>query len=1585
MADKVASSLADDGALLAGRYRYLRELGRGGTGRVLLALDTLAQDAPRALKVVGHADAERLAWERELLGRIAHPAVARVYGLLRVEAAAPPPFGLSAGSLVMIEERAPGRPASEVARALTAEARLEFALAVCAAAARGLSAIHALGFVHGDVKPQNLISPDDGGAAKLVDLGLARPFGFAPGAGGTLAYLAPEALLGERSVATDLYALGVCMLNLLEPTLEGEEASRTESTSPASLRWQMRLDPRERARQRIDLPADVSALLEALLAQDASLRPSSARELGLRLAMALGQDAESGARPSPIERAARLGVLPAVGLEAASDELARAIEGGGLVVLWGARGSGRDRVLKEALTRLERERWARSAASLVLERASALPSVATPGRVLVIDDAEAVSLEDARAFVEASLLGPARDAPSALLLVRCGPLAGADVEVNVAPLADSDFAALAHAALERTPDARLLRTLRQTSASLAGRLISLLAEAARRELPQARVGELLEGLTELPELGVLPPEARALAESLSVAGGRLDASAISAEGMPALVAAGLASLDESGLVLRPDVCERVYDEMASDHRQARARALVPGLKALPGRAFVQACLGEHDEAERGLVRAITTLRERGQSSRAATLAELACRRLGDGREALLLAHVDALRALADYPRALARLGQRTQPAAVLARGRVLRLMGRGAEARAAFERLTDEDAPESLGAALGLARLELDAGRPSEALARAATDRAEATGLDELAAEGWEILSLEAGARGDMVEAVEAAERGLAHTRGPSLTRRRARLRATLSALRAAQGRPDEAYLLAREASELAQQAGEVHEAASFAVNLGAQELERGRPGPAREALFDGARRLRRIGRERDLARALYDLASLGLLIGDDALVRSCGERALEFAARGQDMDALALSQVALAEAAARRGELSRALEWNQQARTSAEQGSALARVVAIARAATLRLPRGQVTEARALLDELSALDDASLSPLARFEWARAEARVALATGSLDEAQAAVTRASAAVEAFGSFEAKLGASLLRAEVARANGQGALEQLALADARRLLDAMAMTLDAAARARLRQVPAYQAAFAASPAGSVAPAEDSLARFSSVARDLAAAESPEAVAHAFLDGALMLSGAERGLYLQRGESGELEVRLSRGFGGAAEHARAYSRSVVARALDLGQAVSSSSAPDAAFLGDAASVHQLSLRSLLAVPVLADGEAFGVLYLDDRLRPDAFAQELCARVMDLASLAGLAFAALRRLHRERRARGRVERLEARLARRVDVQAAELADLRPLPALADVLVARSAPMRALMARLRKFAASDAATLVVGESGVGKELVARALHALGTRSGAPFISENCGAIPEALLETTLFGHVRGAFTGADRDHVGLFEAADGGTLLLDEVAEMGPAMQARLLRVLEQGEVRPVGATTTRSVDVRLISATHGDLRARVADGSFREDLYYRLAVVQLDVPPLRERPEDLPALIASLLARYAEGRHVTVSPAALGTLTAYAWPGNVRQLENELRRALLVAENVISPEHLSAQLRPELASGGDVVQGPLDLKQQVDALERRLIRAALEAHDGNRTQAAEALGVSRYGLTKMRKRLELD
>lgn len=302
-------------------------------------------------------------------------------------------------------------------------------------------------------------------------------------------------------------------------------------------------------------------------------------------------------------------------------------------------------------------------------------------------------------------------------------------------------------------------------------------------------------------------------------------------------------------------------------------------------------------------------------------------------------------------------------------------------------------------------------------------------------------------------------------------------------------------------------------------------------------------------------------------------------------------------------------------------------------------------------------------------------------------------------------------------------------------------------------------------------------------------------------------------------------------------------------------------------------------------------------------------------------------------------------------------------------------------ILSRNPRMLEIFSQIRKVADLKTTILVLGESGTGKELVACAVHQNGIRCQKPFVAVNCGAIPENLLESELFGHIRGAFTDASNDKAGLFEQADGGTLFLDEIGEMPLALQVKLLRVLQESEIRRVGDTAPRKIDVRVISATSRDLSADVAAGRFRDDLFFRLNVFCLQLPPLRERVEDIPLLAEHFQKRYgsgAEGLQLRIEPDALRSLMAHRWPGNIRELENAVERACILCEGgLITSSCLppSVRLREESYQGESECDENLSIKKAEDAIERELIRKALAKTGGNRTQAAKILEISHRSL----------
>ncbi len=296
-----------------------------------------------------------------------------------------------------------------------------------------------------------------------------------------------------------------------------------------------------------------------------------------------------------------------------------------------------------------------------------------------------------------------------------------------------------------------------------------------------------------------------------------------------------------------------------------------------------------------------------------------------------------------------------------------------------------------------------------------------------------------------------------------------------------------------------------------------------------------------------------------------------------------------------------------------------------------------------------------------------------------------------------------------------------------------------------------------------------------------------------------------------------------------------------------------------------------------------------------------------------------------------------------------------------------------DAIVGGSEKLREVITLAGRVAPSDATVLVTGESGTGKELLARGIHYSSGRAEGPFVAVNCAAIPESLIESELFGHVKGAFTGAVRDKEGKFELADGGTLFLDEIGDLRIDLQAKILRALQERSVDRVGGVKQVDLDVRVIAATNRDLERDVREGNFREDLYYRLSVVVLHMPPLRERKDDIPLLVEHFLKKYSPASDIRLSPDALAFLTSYGWPGNVRELENVMERAsILKRGDTITTADLPEKLSRRAAGAAGILLNLPDDGLSLEELEKDLIIKALEKHKGNQTRAAEYLRITR-------------
>lgn len=870
-----------------------------------------------------------------------------------------------------------------------------------------------------------------------------------------------------------------------------------------------------------------------------------------------------------------------------------------------------------------------------------------------------------------------------------------------------------------------------------------------------------------------------------------------------------------------------------------------------------------------------------------------------------------------------------------------------------------------------IARIAWDAGE----YARAEQELGTAGGT--AAAEVRALIAYGRGDYGAGLRIVDDADRG---SDSPAI---QARLEATRGMLWHARGRADESVKAFASAADLAARAGAVEEEATYLTGLAAAAVDEGTVGRAIFASTRAALLWERLERPGLAARALLSRAAAFALVGASHDADSAAKLARERANASRDVRAAAFARWAMVEtrplgdsfacAQARAADL--------ELRGASEEDRA--------RSAARLILWGAARDSSDALVDVTGLDRrvGSCSPAARWEWWGARAVSALSSRA--EADRSLgARALAELVALLDVPAPIAsrgpALLAGARLAAELGEGEL-------ARRL----EMARTAAADALRKECPPEHRAslesveWAHATPESIALRSAQVEQLETIVRALSSRERLRPLLEQVLDTMVLWTGVERGLLLLRAPSGRLAIRVARNLARRDLQGEqlALSMGLAKQAMQEQQTVCATDA--FAQVGNVhASVHALGLRSVLAAPLVARGDVVGVVYLDDRVRRGAFGPAELGWVRLVASQAALAIADARDQALLRRAVRRAERSTERLKADLGAREAELFAARVELAEQDggtrfryeSIAGRSEPMQAMLRVVDRVTASEVPVLLAGESGTGKELIARAIHKNGGRGKRPFVSENCASVPESLLESTLFGHVRGAFTGASSVRAGLFDVADGGTLFLDEIGEMPLSMQTKLLRALQDGEIRPVGGDRVHSVDVRIIGATHRDLEAMVAAGTFREDLFYRLNVVSIRMPPLRERAADIPLLALHFIEKHANGKKVRITRAAMDRLVSHAWPGNVRQLENEIRRALVLADEKIDVADLSDEVSRAGTPSSRYAGG--GLKARVALLETQLVREALERAKGNQTRAAKALGISRFGLQKMLKRL---
>lgn len=753
-----------------------------------------------------------------------------------------------------------------------------------------------------------------------------------------------------------------------------------------------------------------------------------------------------------------------------------------------------------------------------------------------------------------------------------------------------------------------------------------------------------------------------------------------------------------------------------------------------------------------------------------------------------------------------------------------------------------------------------------------------------------------------------------------------------------------------------------------------------------------------------DAARA--ERALLAAACGDDLAAEA---RLQELAGVGfVDGGAEVLALRARAFVRLTRGEADAALESLDAATSRANQPDVepLVRAEVGVDTARILLDRGGPADASAAVGRLArarrdAGADAGLSLAVRIELSRARALTGDPQSAADDAESALAesrkRGSARTWRGLAALAEIRDALDARDAARMRRQEALE---------LVEAEALRLPVEHREGFWRLPARRrlrrrvetSVDAGVPRGEGVR----LPRVLDLLTRLASERDLDRLLERITDAAVEISGAERGFVLLPGDDGTLEPRLVRAAGKGDDPSVAFSRSLAESVWLDGAPIVTIDAADDARLSEYLSVHRLSLRSVAALPIRGREGTVGVLYLEHRLRRGRFSAEDVDLLLAFADQAAIALenarlldtlaarqAELERANDElRQANAHIEQLLSTTAAERDEARAELAEVRRSLGSSfreHGIIGESAPMRRLFDVLARVQETSVPVVIHGESGTGKELVARAIHFGGTRAKEPFVVLNCAAIPEGLLESELFGHVKGAFTGADRARRGAFARADGGTLFLDEVGDMPPKMQVELLRVLQEGKVRPVGGEEEFAVDVRIVSASNKKLGDEVAAGRFREDLYYRLDVVELALPPLRDRSEDIPRLANYFLDQIADEEGIAyrrLSREALRALTQHPLPGNVRQLRHLLHSASVIADGeIIEPVDLGlapiagdatpppgeTPVSPQMASG------PLpDSPEAYQDHEREKILRALEQTGWNRAKAARQIGMPR-------------
>lgn len=1487
------------------------------------------------------------------------------------------------GALWLATEWTPGTPLRP------GPAELEEVLREVAAVAHALQRLHDAGTHHGDVSPGNVVATDD--TLTLIDLAQLGRCGT-----GTPGFMAPEVLAGGGGPAADRFSLGA----LLTWRLWGEVPwSRPESL--LEVRGRADVAARLDAMGAAELPSTVRALAIRLLDPRPDARPSSSGAVARQLlAMAAVDDdvVTATSRWWLPRRWPYAGVSLMPTLKALSTRACR------LVIVAGPKAAGRDRVVEELVLQLQgggvdatladADRWSADTGSWIetwIEQASTEPVVGL--QVSPVDMPSVHRLRGAAQLARQPLIVPAATEVGVALHEAPG------IHVlQLEALTQAQAQALLGEGLDAPESHRvsIANALHDATGGWAAAWVQLAQACGQREIESA--AEVASVVAQTGQADMANGRARAL---LHAAWGEPDPRlpvSLAPQGRPHAVA-----LSQARRSLGPSaVREEARRWIGEGGRPSLALALDASDESLLRTALEHAVQGSPEVA-----RAVTTIER--DSHAADDLVVFAMeRRLAEGEAAAaveLASRVpDDVRGRFAHARALQRLGRTEQALALLHE--------------------SDDDDPAWRWRKRGLRwRLWVDQGEAARALSEAfavGVDDADSEGVGEGLALALLWAAYASLVDGDSTRASTRLERArllAPRDAGPQAAAIAARVLQLIGNLAHGSGALDEAAQAYAEAATAFAEAGEpvgglMLRGSSCALAIVRLDLDAG--------IDHGRAALRGLLARGQLSALVEAALNLVRLLGYVGSLREAATIADAVGAAlvdgGSDLDRARLVRLhAEVDAASLVHAPTQDHDRGAIARTLVESGDALERAQAPSeaadawlRAARLWLCEGEPDRAQTLLERARGVsDDLSTQVL------EATTRLDLASERQD-----VLGVQGAVEALSnaaSWSSLVRAGRLHSAVVfdrslllalRRGTWSAPPQAGRSIVARLLQTLEIVMQ---KTKPIDHPAVRASLLSeggdtqllreliddrepdpAPAVSSTPVStDRYARLLRIYRRFAREERLEPLLEHVVDAVMELTDAERGAVVVRREQG-VSIEVTRELG-AGSKAASFSRSVIDRVLASGEPVLSVDAAADERFGDSRSISHINLRSVLAVPLRFRGELLGAAYVDHRLRRGNFDEDDLAHMEAFSDLAALAVAHAAAMQSLEDKTVQLEAKSTQLATLLEQREAEVVALREdarrqAPAREGYrgIIGSSARMQTVFRLIDRVADADVPVVVVGESGTGKELVARALHDAGGRAKGAFVAENCGAIPEALLESVLFGHAKGAFTGAQKAKAGLFEAADGGTIFLDEVSEMSGPMQTKLLRVLQEGEVRRVGENAPRKVDVRVVAACNRDLEAMVRAGEFREDLYYRINVVRIDLPPLRERVEDVPPLVAHFIARHG-GQGLELAPSVMRALSGFAWPGNVRQLENEVQRWVALCEGAVGPGDLSPAIAGTATATSDTAFDPDDLRirPRVDRMERELIARALETTGNNQTKAATLLGLSRYGLQKKLKRMQ--